>query len=123
MITTERNGWSTDDVALVELALEVDDDVRARGHVGRDEDVRPVVGPSGVVLIVVGRRRNSLHFLRIFLSLFPHSSSSSFAFFLSQQLLLYHYHYHCNFSSISMYTKKDFHLLTHLLRPRVYESS
>jgi hypothetical protein len=94
MITTERNRWSTDDVALVELVLEVGDDVGARGHVGRDEDVRPVVGPSGVVLVVVGRRRNSLHPLRILLSLFPHCSSSAFAFFLSQQLLLHHSHFY-----------------------------
>lgn len=119
MTTTERNGWSTDDVTLVELALEVDDDVGARGHVGRDEDVRPVVGPSGVVLVVVGRRRNSLHPLRILRSLFPHFSSSSFAFFLSQLLLLYQTTTPTAIS-IGIYTKKDFRLRT---STQVYDSS
>ena len=120
MTTTERNGWSTDDVTLVELALEVDDDVGARGHVGRDEDVRPVVGPSGVVLVVVSRRRNSLHPLRILRSLFPHfSSSNSFAFFRSQLLLVYQTTTSTAIS-IGIYTKKDFRLRT---STKVYDSS
>lgn len=45
--TRRKSGYErTDDEALVELALEMVDDVAARGHVRRDEDVGPVVGPS-----------------------------------------------------------------------------
>lgn len=45
--TRRKRGYeSTDDIALVELALEMVDDVAARGHVRRDEDVGPVFGPS-----------------------------------------------------------------------------
>lgn len=43
----------THNVALVELALEVGNDVVTRGHVGRDENVVPVIGPSRVVVVVV----------------------------------------------------------------------
>jgi len=43
----------THDVALVELALEVVEDVGARSHVRRDEDVGPVICPSRVVLVVI----------------------------------------------------------------------
>jgi len=50
-------GSGTHDVALVELALEVVDDVGAGGEVRRDEDVGPVVGPARVALVVVRRRR------------------------------------------------------------------
>lgn len=63
------------DVALVELALEVVDDIGAGGHVGRYEDVGPVVSPSGIVLIVVGRRRYSLHPLRILFARLSHFAS------------------------------------------------
>jgi len=45
------------DVALVELALQVVDDVGAGGEVRRDEYVGPVLGPARVALVVVRRRR------------------------------------------------------------------
>ena len=40
-------------VALVELALVMRNDVVSRGHVRRDEDIGPVILPSGVVVVVV----------------------------------------------------------------------
>jgi len=43
----------THNIALVELALEVGNDVVTRGHVGRDENVVPVIRPSRVVVVVV----------------------------------------------------------------------
>lgn len=61
------------------------DDVRAGGHVRRDEDVGPVVGPSGVVLVVVGRRRYLLQPLRVF-SLLPHCFRDRDASKLQQRL-------------------------------------
>ena len=64
------------DEALIELALEVVLDIGARSHVGRNEDVGPVICPSWVFVVFVGSRRYSLQFLRIFL-LFSH-----FLFFL-----------------------------------------
>lgn len=63
------------DVALVELALVVVDHIGAGGHVGRYEDVGPVVSPSGIVLIVVGRRCYSLHPLRILFARLSHFAS------------------------------------------------
>jgi len=48
-----RKKEKTHNVALVELALEVGNDVVARGHVGRDENVAPVIRPSRVVVVVV----------------------------------------------------------------------
>lgn len=68
------------DVALIELALEVVDDIGVGGHVGRYEDVGPVVGPSGIALIVVGRRRYSLQPLSILFSCLSHFASRPILF-------------------------------------------
>ncbi|XP_062018109.1 glycine-rich cell wall structural protein 1-like [Rosa rugosa] len=40
------------------------DDVRARGHVRRDEDVGPVVGPSRVVVVIEDRFQRRSDFVR-----------------------------------------------------------
>ena len=72
----ERERERRYDEALIELALEVVLDIGARSHVGRNEDVGPVICPSWVFVVFVGSRRYSLQFLRIFL-LFSH-----FLFFL-----------------------------------------
>ena len=63
------------DVALVEFLLEVVDDVGARGHVWRDEDVAPIIGPSGIAVVVVRQRCFFLRPLRFF----PHSDSTTTA--------------------------------------------
>jgi hypothetical protein len=57
--------WDAHDVALVELAPEVSEDLGLGGEVGRHEDVGPVVGPARVPLVVVGRRRRPLLLLRL----------------------------------------------------------
>jgi hypothetical protein len=42
------------------------DDLGTRSHVRRDEDIGPVIGPSSVVFVVEGSRRNFLQPLGIF---------------------------------------------------------
>ena len=67
-------GINTDDVALVELELEVANDVGARRHAGRDEYVGPVLRPSRVVVVDVRHRGITLQPLLIVF--FPHYSLS-----------------------------------------------
>ena len=50
---------------MVEFALVVLDDLGARSHVRRDQDVGPVISPSSVVIVVVRCRRNLLQSLGI----------------------------------------------------------
>ena len=41
------------DIVVVEFLLKVVDDVKARGHVWRDEDVGPIIGPQRIAVVVV----------------------------------------------------------------------
>jgi len=56
---------------LVEFALEVIDDIRARSQVRRDEDVGPEISPSRVVLVIKSSRCYPLKLLWI-LPFFSH---------------------------------------------------
>lgn len=67
---------NTDNETMVELALEMVDNVGAGGHVGRNENVGPVICPSWIILIVICRRRYLLQLLWI-LSFFSHLSLSA----------------------------------------------
>lgn len=86
--TTKRE--RTHDVSLVKLALVMINNIRARRHVWRNQNVRPIISPSGIVLVVVWCCRCPLKPLGIIL-FFPHFWSSSFfwlllsLFFLKQQ--------------------------------------
>lgn len=60
----------TDNVTLIEFAFVVGDNIGARSHMRRDENIRPIIGPFRVVFVVIGRRRYLLHLLWILF--FPH---------------------------------------------------